>query len=230
MAKFWSEIQVGVRHNARDDSIDLTTDPGLARANSIYRKLALALPWPELRITTASAEVTAATGVYNWPTSSVFTDVVALEIQGASSASASRNLLISPESEYEWNLAAKQVNTIPVYYVRKAVSGTDSFELRPVPSYDVTEGVQITGYTEPSAYDGTTPAANPTVFLQKTADDVLELLIAADWLAQQGDPNFATFQIQQATQILQRMFGKELVPAEIVSGIAGVPTGGGGRG
>ena len=229
MAKFWSEVQVGVRQNARDDSIDLSVDPGLARANSIYRKLAVAIPWSELRVTTSSAEVTAATGTYDWPTTSIFIDVVSMEIR--SSSTASRNLLISPASENDWNLAAKQVNTVPVYYVRKtASSGTDSVELRPIPSYDVTEGIQITGYIEPTEYDGSTPAANPTVFLQKTADDVLELLIAADWLSQQGSEQFAVFQIQQATQILQRMFGKELVPAELVSSIAGVPTGGGGRG
>ena len=81
MAKTLAELQIGVRHHARDDSLVLTDTNTLASVNRIYRNLASLLPWPELRRQDTSITTISGTTTYNWPTTINFLDIRSVEIQ-----------------------------------------------------------------------------------------------------------------------------------------------------
>ena len=217
MAKTLTQIETLVQFNARDDSIALTTDPGLSIANSIYRAVASLLPWPEFRKTVSTTATTlTTTGNYAWVTTNVFGDVRSVEV-GATATDATFQLLVSPPTELDWNLASKQANTIPVYYVRHNTGGADKVELRPNPSY-AGASIKVTGIVEPTDLVN---GSSVTDFLTSSADDALAHLIAASFAVRDGFAPLAQVNTQRATEILQKIFGAEQVPAESIRNLTG---------
>ncbi len=220
MAKTLTKIETLVRFNARDDIISLTVEPGLSITNSIYREVAAAFPWSELRKTVdLSAPTVDGQSIYSWAngSSAVFTDVKGVEIETAGSGDIF-NLLNVPSTEWEWNEAAKTVDTIPVYYIRINDNGTDSVEIRPAPDYSAGV-IRVIGIVEPAEF---TLGSSVSEFLTSTADDALAYLIAANYAVRKGSGDLMQINIQKATAALKMLFGKEQVTQETVQMIAGI--------
>lgn len=215
MAKTLANIQKGARFHAKNDQLVVTNGFGLTAVNAIYRRVANALPWPELRVTEDSADATATgTKTYAWATTNVFIDIKSIEV-GTTSSDAAFNLLLPPPTESDWSEMAKDANTVPVYYVRFRIGSTDKIEIRPAPNY--TGGtLRFIGIIEPSEL---TTEASVTIFQMKTADDVVEHLVAADDLIARNKTDEAEVQFDKATRILRKIFGDEKVPAELVKDI-----------
>lgn len=219
MAKTLTAIQTLVRFNARDDSLDLTVDPGLSITNAIYREVAAAFPWPELRKTVnLTAATTTSSKFVSWAnaTSAVFTDVKGVEVETTATSSVF-NLLNVPDTEWDWNLAGKATAGIPVYYKRVDNSGTQSVELRPQPSY-ATGVVRVIGIIEPTEL---TIGASTTLFLASTADDALAYMIAASFAVRDGFNDLVNINVQKATSALKQLFSKEQITQETVKQIVG---------
>jgi len=212
--KSLTDIQTGARVVSRNAELSITDTDGLSRFNTIYRSLAAMLPWPELRRQDTSITTTAGTGRYNWPTDPVFLDVRSIEIQDAEDESKYKPIYPSPD-EWNWSDAGnRSKQSVPDYYVRDYASLLHKIEFRPVPRYAKT--VRITGIIEPKRIYS---AANKTIFLQNAADDALEYMIAADWLAIDGFTDFAANRVQEALRIYQSLFGKDQVPVEQIESL-----------
>lgn len=216
MAKTLTEIETLVKFFARDDSITLTTDPGLSIVNSIYRALASLLPWSEFRKTVSSTAVTiTGTNLYAWVTTNAFSDVKSVEVETTATSSVFQRLVI-PETEWDWNLAAQTANTRPVYYMRVNSSG-NKVEIRPAPDYSG-GAIQVIGIVEPSDL---TIGGSTTDFLLSSADDALAYIISASFAIRDGFGDLAQINTQRATEILQKIFSVEQVPKETINMLVG---------
>jgi len=214
MAKKLSEIQVGVRHLARDSSLDLTTASNLEIVNRTYRFLVASLPFPEFRRIDVSTSTNAGSGDIGWPTGNIFVDVVSVEIQDGDDNDRYK-LITSPVDEWTWGEAAhKKAQSVPDYYMRyyRDSKQAEYIEVRPVSKYS-SKIIRITGTVEPTDLES---SGSSTLFIRKTADDVLEHLVAADIVSQAGDREWAPQLINKAVLLLQQTFGKELVPEEML--------------
>ena len=225
MAKTLENIQIGARFNARSDELVISTGYGLATFNSIYRKVCKALPWPELRYTQTATTSVSGQAQYTWVTASVYMDVVSVEV-GSDASDTAMNLMIPPHSEHEWNEAAKDSSGVPVYYKRFSSALNNMIEFRPTLDYS-SATIRATGTVQPTELS---LVSDTTVFLTSTADDVLEYVIAAEFLMSVGNSKQAEFNIATATKALRDIFGDELVPAELIKNIIGVSRGVGGGG
>ena len=232
MAKTLTQIQTGVRYNARDDSIDLTDTTLLAIVNRIYRRMSAALPFPELtrrenlNTTTADQNSYSIDGLTNKYTDFKVVEILnnALDVDTfgtivfginkfTSSASTTYKSIHPPATEQDWDIAGRTTSQqIPDYY-RRLHDGTNNIiEFRPAPS-TASQQIRVTGIIEPSEL---TAASSTTIFLLKEADEVFEHLIAAEIIDREGtDPNYANTNRQQASGLLTRLFGVENVPEEL---------------
>ena len=212
--KSLTDIQTGVRVVARNASISLTDTDGLSRFNTIYRGVAALMPFPELRRQDTSITTTGGTARYPWIVDPVFLDVRSVEIQDGDDEDKYKLIYPVPD-EGNWNAAGNRAKqSVPDYYVRDYASLLNKIEFRPTPRYAKT--VRVTGIIEPKrVYSG----ANKTIFLQNAADDALEYMIAADWLATDGFTDFAANRVQLAMSIYQSLFGKDAVPVEKIESL-----------
>jgi len=212
-----SDIETNAEHPNRA-SLTLSSGVGLVAFNRIYRTMAAALPWPELRESNSDISTTAGIATYDWPEGAQFLTLEAVEIQDGDDLDKYK-LVFQPPDTLEWNLAAHEENeAVPSYYLGKvaASGGQHEFELRPAPKND-SKTVRMTGIPEPEeAVDGD----SVTVFKLAAADDVLAYLIAADFLDRDGITSFADRQLGKAKQLIVRMFGEEhaLVAEQIIRG------------
>lgn len=221
MATQLSDIQTLVRHEARDNNLDISTaGVALNNSNKIYRRLAGMLPWPEFRQThTLTAKMETNTESYAWAFtgSPKFINIVSVEVETAEESSVF-DICFVPPNEYEWNAAKKATSGIPRYYVRMDDGTNNSISLRPVPSSTQNDGdIKVTGYVEPTALAS---SSSSTEFATTSADDALVHLIAANWLLHDGTEQYAQIQIQLAQDILQNIFGKDQIPDELAKRLA----------
>jgi len=212
MAKNVTTLQTNIRHVGRDSNITVASGVGLARLNTIYRGICSLLPWSELRRQDTSITTTA-TGTYTWPTTIVFLDVKAIEMQDGDDEDRYK-LIFAPPDEWQWNEAERRPKqAVPDYYVRSYTAPDHKIEFRPL-SKHTGKTVRITGIIEPRELKS---AADKTVFIQKAADDALEYLIAADYLSVDGFAEYAADRMQRAMEIFQNLFGKDQVPSEQIA-------------
>ena len=154
-------------------------------------------------------------GGSSFDNTTVFSDVVAVEVGDSSATDAAYNLMISPPSEAEWGKTASDDDGVPVYYVRFSQGGTNKMELRPAPDYN-NATIQVTGYEEPEniVYESDT-----TSFTSDLGDDILARILSANYYFGKSNVNRGMFHLQQATEDLRIIFGRELVPSELTMNI-----------
>ena len=217
--KSLTEIQTGFQFSAAQGSTSLTTETELAVFNRIYRGLAAELPWPELRRRDTSLTSTAATAAYDMPSraSIVFLDLKLVEIQDGDDED--KYKVVPPAiSELKLNIADQKPDlNVPDYYVLDNDDVDDQIRFAPSPKY-TSKIIRLTGIVEP---DPLIDGDDATVFRQRTADDALEHLVAADFYMQGGLFTLGQAQLAAAQQVLSRLFGKEAVPLELIRRITG---------
>ncbi len=219
MAQLLSQIQDHVRFLSRKSDETITSGDGLAVADRAYRELATLLPWSEFRRADLTITTTAETGIYDWPTDPVMFDIKAVEVQDGDDADRYKPIF-TPKDELEWGLMGTRSSiSVPEGYLRfmdpqKGIQ----FEVRPVFKFG-SKTVRITGIVEPKEFvDGD----SGTAFRNRIADDALARLIAAELLSNDGFEPFANIQKQAAARGLRRLFGRDLVPDELLGQITGV--------
>lgn len=210
-----TELQTGTRFHMAEGSISLTESTHLEVLNQTYRALAAMLPWSEVRRSDTSTTTTAGIGDYNWPTTVTFLDVTSLEIQDGDDQDRYRQMFPPPD---EWELSKsrrKRNQSVPDYYLRYATDVGNKVELIPPPKYGG-KTVRITGIVEPRILEG---GNSQTVFLQRTADDALEHMMASTFYYRDGFPQDGELEMNKALTIFQQLFGKERVPVELLRGL-----------
>lgn len=211
MAMRISDLQTAMRFAGAERSLTITEGAGLAELERIYRYYAAALPWPELTRENTSITTEAKVARYAWITSPVFLDVRAVEIQDADDALDYKQVYPAPDMDFLNQARRKKAKAVPDYYFRMHDGTQHIIEFAPAPEFAV--AVRVTGIIEP---DDLIDANDKTVFLQKAADDALAFLLAAHYQSRDGFFDRAQDNAGKAERILQRLFGKELVPAELL--------------
>ena len=218
MAKLVSDIQNGMRFKGAEDTITITSGEGLRNLNNMYRRVAVLLPWPELMQEDTSLTTTAATR-YNWPNSPVFLDLRLVEIQDGDDNNFYKPFWPAPDMHTLADVRRKPVQSVPDYYFRMTVARVQKIELLPAPKYSG-KIIRRTGIVEPEELAG---ADGLTVFTQNIADDALEHMLAGFYQERDGMSGQAAANFRNAQEIWQRLFGKELVPDELVQRITSPP-------
>ena len=200
-----------MRVSGRKGTELIVSGENLAMANRIYRGLALAFPWRELRRTTNLSETTTAgTAAYNWPTTIKYVDMRAFEIQDQTDRDLFKPIP-EPPDEQAWTRAAyKSAQSVPDHH-QKYHDGTRLMvELRPAPKYGG-RTLRVVGTIEPAALIN---GNSVTFFETSTGDDAFEMVLAAEFLALDGVREFAQFRLSQAGTILETLFGNDIAVAE----------------
>jgi hypothetical protein len=209
MALTLSEIETLVRHEARDSELNLTSGTGLAVFNMLYRRYSALFVWPELTRTNTTTTV-ADTATYTWPTTNNYSDVKLIEIQNPSQDN--KYVPIMPaRSEIIFSRYNSENPSFPVVYKRDNNGTTDILNLAPAPS-DGNLTIRIIGIAEPA---NLASGSDQTVFIDKTSDDGLVYLIAADYAFKRAQNERANVLLQVVSEILSRKSGKEILPQEI---------------
>jgi len=232
MARTLTLIETGVQYLAKDTAIVLTTasSSALKAVNRIYRGLVLALPWGEYTQEDTSLTTTADTTRYTWPSTVVFADVKSIEILGDNTqvhdtglglfdtvtyqaATTDYRTVHKPPTERDWVEAGQRPSQrSPEFWKMVNVSGVMKLELRPAPTTS-SQTIRITGIIEPTEL---TAGSSTTLFLQSSADDALEHLIASDILMHDGMAQEGAQALQKGQGILQQLFTKDQVTMELV--------------
>jgi hypothetical protein len=218
MAKSVSELQDGMRFKGADDSIVITEGEGLQNLNNIYRKQASVLPWQELLREDTSILTTSA--VRNtWPLEPVFLDVKLVEIQDGDDGDDYKPIFPAPDYNSLSESRRKAKQGVPDYYLRLSTANEQQIEFAPGPKYSG-KTVRRLGVIEPVELEG---ASSYTVFLPRIADDALEWMLAGMYLERDGFIPQAQVRYGRAQEIFEQLFGKELVPDELVRRIVPPP-------
>lgn len=216
MAQTLSSIQVLARYESRDQSLDLTTTEGLAVANMLYRRIVLLVDWTELIRTDTSLSTTAGTSSYTWPSTNVYMDVKAIEIQD--SEDENKYKVIAPvRTELDWSIQREKENSFPLVYRRHHNGTNNVVEFAPTPNIGSLT-VRIIGKIEPTAF---TSASSTTLFLNNSADEALALLIASDVADKRNQTTRSEQLLRRASEILSSLSGKDITPSEIKGGQIG---------
>ena len=212
-----TEIQTGAKNVGRKDSIDLTTagSDGLATSSRMYRAMSSRFPFPEFSQRDESIVTKAKRGIYDWPGDPRFLNVKSIAMQDASDLDFYK--LISPaRAEFLWQeMEGRPEVPVPFQYQRYAYGVVQKIEFRPAP-IDTGQIVRISGVIESTDFVG---GDSLTVFLQDSADDALEHLIAADIADVDGNVGLSQQLTRKAFAILSVMFGKEVVTMENVAAL-----------
>lgn len=212
MAQTVTNIQTKVRWEIRDEAYDLTDTTGLAVFNMIYRRLASFLPWPELLRSDTSLTTTSGTEDYTWPSSPIFIDVLSVEIQNPEADM--RYCTIAPVQTFsEMTVERGKKKDFPLVYMRAHDGSNHVLRLAPTPDTSSLT-VRITGIIEPTEV---TSGTDTTIFLNRSSDDVLSLLIAADVSSKRGMEDRSQMLILRASELLSVLSGKEITPYELKS-------------
>lgn len=235
MAKTLANIQKAVRFLTQDEGVILTDGFGRVIFNSIYRALCAKFDWPELiKEYTITSQTTTTTGVYawtatNWPvwldlkTVSILSDsydspTTSSDILGVSSvteatARTTYKNVYPPPNEYEWDIQGRKAAVDQPKYYRlyyDQANSRNAIELRPAPS---TAGYNIKGFGKVEPTELSTQAGT-TVFLQSSADDALEHVIAAAWFFAKKDNTQAELELKRAADRLGSIFKLERITTE----------------
>lgn len=211
MAETVTAIQTKVRWESRDSSFSLTDTNGLSLTNTIYRRLAAIIPWPELHRTDTSAATALNTEAVTWP-SVKFIDVTQIEMQDPSDSSDYKTI-VPARTELEWSLEREKTATFPTMYKRGNDGTQNVIQFAPAPTAAALS-IRITGQIEPTEV---TAGASETVFISQTPDDALAYLIAADVADKRNQPQRSQALVRKAAELLSAVSGREITPAELKS-------------
>jgi hypothetical protein len=211
MADTVTQLQDRVRWESRDTNFSLTDTTGLSITNSIYRRLAAIIPWPELNRADISASTTANQEAVTWP-SVKFIDVTSIEMQDPNDDLNYKE--IPPvRTEVDWSVLRAREPGFPEAY-KRFHDGTQNVVLfAPAPD-TASLTIRISGQIEPTEV---TAAASTTIFIDQTADDILAFLISADIAAKRNQGGRAAELSRRAAELLSVISGREVTPAEISS-------------
>jgi len=202
-----SDTQTFLRLQGRESGEGITSGTGNVLANAVLRRIALGLPWPELRVLNTDMTTTAGAGALNWPDVQ-FLDIKALEIQNGDDLDRYAQIY-PPPSEHAWTGAQSLPSqAVPFYYMRYQDEAVAKLELRGAPKYDA-KIVRITGIQEPPKLDSDD---DPTFFQLETADDAYVYMLAAAFNDIDGNTPYADRMMGQALQIYQGIFGRRSPP------------------
>lgn len=240
MAKTLRNIQQSVKDITGDNTVIITDGLGRKMFNRIYRNLVARFDWPELlQSVVLGSQTVANQEEYEWTATSwpVFLDLKYVEIlsesydspttssdvfgSGTLTEPSSRTTyknVYPPPNEYEWDLAGRRTSIDQPKYFKRQYDRTNTrhvIAFRPAP---LTSGYNIraVGVVEPTELS--TPAAT-TIFLQSSADDALEYMLAAGWLFKFKNNKDAEIQIQRAVTKLQSVFRQERITTEDIRGM-----------
>lgn len=240
MAKTLANIEKGVRFITKDDGVVLTSGFGQSMFNSIYRSLCAKFDWPELLYErTITSQTATSTGIYEWTATSwsVWLDLrhvkvlsdsydsptTSSDILGVSSVTEATSRttyknVYPPPNDYEWDIEGRKAAVDqPKYFKRyyDASGARHVIELRPAPA---TAGYNIkaVGKVEPTELS---VRSDTTVFLQSSADDALEYLIAAAYYFSGKDNDQAEIEIKRAADRLNSIFVAERITTEDLKGM-----------
>ena len=206
------EINEIVVYESRDTKIDLTSTtetPGLAVFNMMYFRVAGMIRWPELQIEYTSLTTTADIGIYTFPTSPIYTNVTAVEMQDPADENAYKPIT-EARTENEWLRERRKKSGFPLLY-RRNYSSEQKIEFAPAPD-TASLTIRIIGDTEPTAL---TEGLDETIFTTNIADHALAMFICADIANKRGQPNRAIELVQKGAEFLSTIAGKEITPAEL---------------
>ena len=218
MAKSVSDIQSGMRFKGAEDSILVTEGEGLRNLNDVYRGLAAALPWPEFTREDTSIQ-TASGNRYDWVSSVVFLDVMAFEIQDGEDGNKYKIVFPAADMNSLNKSRNKNKQSVPDFYWRFYTGTTHQVELAPGPKFSG-KTIRVTGIIEP---DELQDGNSETMFIQRAADDAMEWLLASMYQQRDGMLDRAQISMKNAQETLQRLFGRELVPDELIHRIVPQP-------
>lgn len=235
MAKTLANIQKGVRFITKDDGVILTIGFGQVMFNSIYRSLCAMFDWPELiKEYTITSQTTTTTGVYEWtatsfpvyldlkyvsvlsdsydsPTTS--TDILGVSSVAEATARTTYKNVYPPPNEYEWDIQGRMAAIDQPKYFKRYYDASGSrhvIELRPAPS---TAGYNIKAVGKVEPTELSTPSGT-TVFLQSSADDALEHLLAAAYYFSGNDNAKGEIELKLAADRLSTIFVAERITTE----------------
>lgn len=209
MALTLSEIETLVRHEVRDNSLDLTSGSGLAVTNMLYRRYSALFVWPELTKTSTVTSV-AGDSTYTWPSDNNYSDVRIVEMQNADK-DLDYTPIVPARSEIVFTKYSGYPKGFPIVYRRDHDGTNNILNLAPTP--DVTGlTIRIRGIAEPS---NLTSGSSATVFLDRSSDDGLVYLISADYASKRAQPQRAQAMLAVVSEVLSRRAGKEILPEEI---------------
>ena len=211
MAKSVSELQDGMRFKGAEDSLLITSGEGLENLNNVYRKMAAVLPWPEL-LREDTAIVTTSAVRLTWPLEPVYLDLQLLEIQDGDDGDDYKPIFPAADMSSLSDSRRKKKQSVPDFYLRMSTAELQQIEFAPGPKYRG-KTVRRLGIIEPVPLEGT---SSYTVFQQRIADDALEWMLAGMYQERDGFVQQAALRYQRAQEIFQQLFGKELVPDELV--------------
>ena len=237
MAKTLANIQKSVKDIVQDEKAVFTDGFGRTMFNSIYRSLVAKFDWPELSKRSAITSQTVADQEdYTWTGTSfpVFLDIKSVEVESLSNdepttssdvfgtstltEATARNtykMIQQAPNEFEWNLAGRRASVkTPIWFKLYYTSATQ-VSLRPAPSI-TGYNIRVTGTIEPTEL--TTPAGT-TIFLQSSADDALEHMLAAAWLFKLKNETQANIELQRAASRLNAVFQDEQITTETIKGL-----------
>lgn len=207
-------INEGVKRHGKDDGIDLTTADGLLNSNRIVRAMAARLKWPELRRVNTELKTTITASIFNFPKSFFAVNILSVQIQDSEDSNKYKTIH-SPITEADWERAElENPATVPQYYqLFGAGDGVIQIEFRSAPKEAKT--VRFTGIVEPEFQDKNSTSP----FRMDLADDILEMLIAADYLEFEGPNQFSDRLLRRSDLLLQSIFANETIPSEVPSQI-----------
>ena len=220
MSKTLAQIQTVVRFESRDESIDLSSSELLPLVNLIYRRIGNLGEWAELVRTDTSLTTTAGTNSYTWPSVS-FSNVSLIEIQHPDLGMRYESVPAA-SGEALWAKYRKWENEFPVLYKREHNGTNNLVSFAPTP--DVSSlTIRITGVIEPPEL---TSSGDATIWIQSSMDDAMAYLISADIAAKRGYPQRSQELVARAAEVLGRLAGREITPAELRTGVVeqGVPS------
>ena len=212
MATTITNLLTLVKWESRDKQFSLVDATGVVVGNSIYRRLAALIDWPELNKEDTSLTTVAGQEKYTWPATYNYIDIMSVEVQDPYDNTKYKQVSPAP-SEFEFTLEREKSSSFPLLY-KRANDGTNNvIYLSPSPVVGSLT-IRLTGQVEPTAY---TAAGDTTVFISSSADDALAYLIAADILDKREMPQRANRLIGKAAEVLSKLAGKEITPNELKS-------------
>src|SRR3990167_7248157 len=202
MARKLSELEDLLQVVGRNRKELITEGTGLDTFNAVYRRYALAYPWPECRKQNTSISTTTASE-YTWPDEFIPSNILSVEMQDGDDGDKYKPILPPPNEDTWSNAQAQAAASVPSHYIRDRSGTTDRIVFAPAPKYSG-KTVRITAIIEAPILKS---AADRTIFLQNLADDALVYTVGAEFLEIDGEIPFADRQQQKAQAIFTTIFG-----------------------
>jgi hypothetical protein len=214
MAKTITQIQNDAsKFLARDVNLDFTSaSTGLAVANRVYRKFAAMWDWPELNRKDITLATVTLQEAYSGTAIASYRDITLVEVQD--DRDSDKYIPVGAANSLpRWVRAGYEAPGFPDLYRLENSAGVNKLALRPVPSTAQTANViRVTGQITPAEVT----KSSTTFCRNDLGNDVLALMIAAEYQMKRGQKSHGQELLTQAGELMQRIRGDEIIPAELV--------------